>query len=99
MSTKHTPGPWRCEPQPGQTVGKHMYTHMVMYGDDSIATLLTEADARLIADAPAILAQRDALAEALRKIATYSVGSKHPGCCPYGCDCPEIARAALYQLT
>ena len=53
--SKHTPGPWRCEPQPGQTVGKHTYTHCVMYGDDSIADTLTEADAHLIAAAPDLL--------------------------------------------
>lgn len=53
---KHTPGPWRAAPQPGQTVGVHTFTHCVMYGDDSLADTLTEADANLIGAAPDLLA-------------------------------------------
>ena len=67
MSKAHTPGPWRAVPQPGQTVGVHTYTHCVMYGDDSIADTLAEADARLIAAAPDLLAAcREALERLLR---------------------------------
>lgn len=55
MNTKHTPKPWIATAQPGQVVGVHTYTHQVMYGDDCIASLLTEADARLIAAAPDLL--------------------------------------------
>lgn len=51
----HTPGPWRAVPQPGRTIGVHMYTHQVMYGDDCLASLLTEPDARLIAASPDLL--------------------------------------------
>lgn len=72
----HTPGPMRAVQQPGQIVGVHTYTHCVMYGDDSIADTLTEPDALLFADAPLILAQRDRLAEALRKLcADYKAGA------------------------
>lgn len=53
---KHTPGPWRAAPQPGQTVGVHTFTHCVMHGDDALCYTLTEADANLIAAAPDILA-------------------------------------------
>ena len=54
--SKHTPGPWRAAPQPGQTVGVHTFTHCVMAGDDALADTLTEADAHLIAAAPDLLA-------------------------------------------
>lgn len=64
----HTPGDWRAAPQPGQTVGVHTYTHCVMCGDDSIADTLTEPDARLIADAPLLLRQRDALLAAAKEL-------------------------------
>jgi hypothetical protein len=64
MNTKHTPGPWIATVQPGQVVGVHTYTHQVMYGDDCIASLLTEADAHLISAAPDLLdACKLALAE------------------------------------
>lgn len=53
--SKHTPGPWFATVQPGQVVGVHTYTHQVMYGDDCIASLLTKADAHLIAAAPDLL--------------------------------------------
>jgi len=60
--SEHTPGPWRAVLQPGQTVGVHMFTHCVDAADDSIASLLTEADANLIAAAPELLvACREAL--------------------------------------
>lgn len=55
IEAKHTPGPWRAAPQPGQTVGVHTYTHCVMHGDDSLADTLTEPDARLMAAAPDLL--------------------------------------------
>ena len=46
--------------------------------------------ARLIAAAPDMLA-------ALKAIANYMdwPGNKYPGCCPYGCDTPTIAKEAL----
>lgn len=52
---KHTPGPWRVELQSGQQVGVHKFTHCVDCADDSIASLLTKADAHLIAAAPDLL--------------------------------------------
>lgn len=36
-------------------------------------------------------------AEALMEIAKYGENDHYPGCCPYGCDCPEIARCALEE--
>ena len=41
-----------------------------------------------------LTAERDALVEALKKIAAYGFD----GVCPYGCDTPDIARTALAQL-
>lgn len=37
-------------------------------------------------------AQNARLLEALRIIQSYDEGN---GCCPYGCDCPTIARTAI----
>jgi hypothetical protein len=72
-SQKHTPGPWVAKPQPGQTVGVHTYTHCVMYGDDSIADTLTEADARLISASPDLLAVCE---DVLKNI--HDEGENHP---------------------
>jgi transcription initiation factor IIE alpha subunit len=35
------------------------------------------------------------LREALETISKYSDNSRFFGCCPYGCDTPSVARAAL----
>ena len=64
----HTPGPWRVG-DAGATVfgppnGKPSPT-IIASVSRSMATKRKHADARLIADAPMLLAQRDALAAAL----------------------------------
>lgn len=68
---KHTPGPWRAAPQPGQTVGVHRFTHCVMVGDDSLADTLTEPDAHLIASAPDLLAACKAVLQGLELTGAY----------------------------
>lgn len=61
--------------------------------DGSIAVgILTKADAELYRDAPDLLKQRDALAEALRAIVNNWQGSPH-------CDIVVNAQAALAKLT
>lgn len=45
-------------------------------------------------------AENQRLREALEKIEAYGdpeqpLGTKNPGCCPYGCDTPTIAHEAL----
>lgn len=41
-----------------------------------------------------ILQQNARLLEALKTIQSYDEGN---GCCPYGCDCPTIARTAIAE--
>jgi len=41
-----------------------------------------------------LVAENIALREALKVISAYDKDSA-PGICPFGCDCPHIARAAL----
>lgn len=67
---KHTPGPWRVELQSGQQVGVHKFTHCVDCADDSIASLLTKADAHLIAAAPDLL-------EACKRLSDHASLAEH----------------------
>jgi hypothetical protein len=75
MSEKHTPGPWRAVPQPGQTVGVHTFTHCVMAGDDALADTLTEPDARIIAAAPDLLAACKAQAKLIHECLRHVVAN------------------------
>lgn len=52
----------------------------------------TKTEARIAA----LEAEVAALVDALRTISSYDQNSPHgEGICPYGCDCPAIARRAL----
>lgn len=73
--SKHTPKPWIATVQTGQVVGVHTYTHQVMYGDDCIASLLTEADAHLIAAAPDLLEALRFVVKACESIDALPAGS------------------------
>lgn len=43
-----------------------------------------------------VKAERDRYKSALEEIGKYDKNSKYgDGICPYGCDCPDIARQAL----
>ncbi len=94
MNTKHTPKPWIATVQPGQVVGVHTYTHQVMCGDDCIASLLTEADAHLIAAAPDLL---EGLRSLLAAYESILPGVRHIAVQDYQLlnDAPCAARAAI----
>lgn len=95
MDTKHTPGPWEMH-QPEGCAGFYFDSGPVQFyvkrtslaGADEM-----EANARIIAAAPALLAALD------RLLARYDTPGGHsPGCQEYppGCDdskCCEIAQA------
>ena len=95
MSTSHTPGPWRV-----RAVGADGLLCVVPENNISVADCCDMADARLIASAPDLLAQRDALAAALlallnnegRRVVS-GIGTEHDA--PELQDAKVAARAAL----
>lgn len=64
----HTPGPWRCEVRTSDDKNGPITEYFVMdsHGHD-IASFLTREDAVLVAQAPKLLAQRDALLAAAKR--------------------------------
>ena len=88
MSTSHTPGPWRV-----RAVGADGLLCVVPENNISVADCCDMADARLIASAPDLLAQRDALAAALRILTNYMCSDDYTYVITS--DDMEIARAAL----
>lgn len=59
MASKHTPGPWRMNGNyvsGSDSDGRAMIAHLVVNNDTMFAIGRAEANARLIAEAPAMLA-------------------------------------------
>ena len=84
----HTPGPWRVAKYEKRAVNVDDGSVVARCGTSSVEQ--AHANARLIADAPLLLAQRDRLAEKMQLIA--SCVSHHKG------DVVDIARAVLAEL-
>ena len=55
----------------------------------------------LLQERTELQAEVERLKEALLRIRKYGDGSVHKnhGICPYGCDCPDIARQALEEVS
>lgn len=56
-SAVHTPGPWEVR----KSLADQTYTHIAAKGNSSVACTKSEADARLIATAPDLLAALEGL--------------------------------------
>lgn len=94
---KHTPGPWRLHDMEAATVVQSATGYAIA---DCNATKYSDsendANARLIASAPALVAENARLREALGRITTTCVGiDEKNGCFRAWGDCVDIARAAL----
>ena len=50
---------------------------------------------KVLRKAISLIGKVDVLEEALKDIVSYDAHSGTVGICPYGCDCPSIARKAL----
>lgn len=97
----HTPGPWEVGVynDGADSIG---WLYRINYGE-AASDCAAKANAILIADAPALLAQRDKLAEALRamlkgKEAEWNLGYMNQEARELSDTAEEQARAALAEI-
>ncbi len=61
---------------------------------ETLEKLVVQFGEKLRAENAAMRATNARLLEALKTIQSYDEGN---GCCPYGCDCPTIAKSAIAE--
>ncbi len=109
MKTKqaaHTPGPWSYTMEKRRQYGQTIHlAHISPAGPDALFTIarldpvttpeLAEANARLIAAAPALKEQRDALLEAAKEAAVQMGENLPEDCSPSAWKALDALRAAI----
>ncbi len=87
MNNQHTPGPWRYHIGRGSKLRFHVQTEGgFQIASTPSAEAFHEANANLIAQAPDLLAQRNALLEALQAIDKLS------------CNCPLMSLQVQHEF-
>ena len=99
---RHTPGPWKAmRLDHGWHIGPHPGGVCTIHDNtDGSSRSEQEANARLIASAPELLAQRDALREAAEKVEgylDYPGGTMKTAAAPAltAAECRDILRTAI----